>query len=57
MWNLELQMCGDLRRMRHDLGATAPALAQASQLHAWWHVLVGYASYIQVISLVHNRQT
>ena len=50
-------MCGDLRRMRHDLGATAPALAQASQLHAWWHVLVGYASYIQVISLVHNRQT
>ena len=53
LWNLELAYCHSLRRLRHGMSsATAPL----TQLHAWWHALAGYATYLQITSIIHHRQ-
>ena len=27
-----------------------------TQLHGWWHIFAGYASYIHIIYCLHHRQ-
>ena len=52
LWNVDNHFCGHRKQFR----ATHPQMAPLSQLHGWWHMLVGYASYIQLLGLVLNRQ-
>ena len=34
-----------------------PSLICAGQLHAWWHLLAGYATYLNILHAVHQRLT
>ena len=45
MWNVDHMFCDTVRRVRSDVPA---ALRPLTQLHGWWHVGAGYATYIQV---------
>jgi len=45
LWNIDIHFCQELREMREHMGPFAPLL----ELHAWWHVLTAYSSYLQVV--------
>lgn len=53
IWNLENVYCENVREFRR----TSALPEFLSQLHGWWHILAGYATYLQIVSLVHHRQT
>ena len=40
IWEVDLNICSDLQKVRNSLW---PVLRPATQLHAWWHILSGYA--------------
>ena len=46
--------CPGISYIRSSLPA---ALQPATQLHAWWHLLAGYASYLNIQHCVHHRLT
>ena len=55
LWNVDNLACESLRafRGRPDV---SPWAAAASQLHGWWHIFAGYATYVQIVSVVHHRR-
>ncbi|GAB1310275.1 Alkaline ceramidase 3 [Madurella fahalii] len=48
IWNIDLEMCLELRAIRHKLGLP---WAWALELHGWWHILtaLGAAEYIALV--------
>lgn len=54
LWNLDNHQCDTLKSMR----AYLPSLLQPLlQFHAWWHVLAGYATYLNIQHCLHHRLT
>jgi len=52
MWNLDNHFCSSLQTFR----ASAPAyISPISQLHGWWHILTGYATYLSIQFSIYNR--
>ncbi|KAG5998349.1 hypothetical protein E4U54_002219 [Claviceps lovelessii] len=41
IWNIDLEYCAQLRRIRHQVG---PPWAWLLELHGWWHVLTAIAT-------------
>ena len=54
LWNVDNLFCPSVRSVRSRL---PPPLRPLSQLHGWWHLMAGYATYMQIVSIIHHRQT
>jgi len=52
LWNLENEFCGIVRSVRSGLPSP---LAPLTQLHGWWHLLAGYATYMNVQFCMYHR--
>ena len=53
LWLLDNVFCAQLEATRKFLPSY---LAPLTQLHSWWHVLVGYATYMHIIVCIWHRQ-
>jgi len=52
LWNIDNQLCSAITDLRTNL----PRLLKPwTQLHAWWHLLAGYATYLHVLFIIHAR--
>ena len=45
LWNIDNHFCPQIEGLRASLPGPARPL---TQLHGWWHVCAGYATYLQV---------
>lgn len=54
LWNLDNHQCPTLVYFRSYL---PHSLRPLLQLHAWWHILAGYATYINIQHCLHHRLT
>ena len=54
LWNLDNHQCPGISYIRSSLPRP---LQPTTQLHAWWHVLAGYASYLNIQHCIHHRLT
>eukprot|EP01137_Pigoraptor_chileana_P008171 Opistho-2@54641 len=52
LWNIDNNFCHHLRNTRDE---SHPAVAPVYQLHAWWHIFTGYATYLQIIFCLYYR--
>ncbi|OQR74748.1 alkaline ceramidase 3-like [Tropilaelaps mercedesae] len=52
VWNVDNVFCGQLRDMREQMPRV---LGPITQLHAWWHLFAGYASYLSILYLQQAR--
>ncbi|XP_037075250.1 alkaline ceramidase 3-like [Pollicipes pollicipes] len=46
LWNIDNHLCGPISQLRTRLPSF---LRPFTQLHAWWHLFAGYASYIHIL--------
>lgn len=53
LWNIDNIFCPKLKQIR---ASNPAALAPLTQLHGWWHLLAGYATYLHIQSCIHHRQ-
>ena len=57
-WNIDNAFCDQLTNVRSRLFRHNPVLKYVSpltQLHGWWHLLSGYAFYLQVLAGIQQR--
>lgn len=54
LWLLDNVFCAQLDSTRTLLPSY---LSPLTQLHSWWHIFVGYATYIHIIVCIWHRQT
>ena len=57
-WNIDNHFCSFLSSFRENIRANNDLLAvilPLTQLHAWWHLLAGYAGYIHIIVCIQHR--
>nr|XP_055063869.1 alkaline ceramidase 3 isoform X2 [Misgurnus anguillicaudatus] len=54
LWNIDNVMCDSLRATRHQL---PPVIGAVTQLHAWWHILTGFGSYLHILLSLQIRLT
>ncbi|KAI1422317.1 ceramidase-domain-containing protein [Xylaria sp. FL1777] len=54
LWNIDLEFCAELRKLRHDLGLP---LAWLLELHGWWHILTAMsaARFMEVVREVQQQ--
>lgn len=52
VWNIDNHFCPTLQDFR---AKTSPSVGVLSQLHAWWHLLAGYSSYLHILFSSHYR--
>ena len=58
LWNIDNNFCGQLRSTRENVMKLNPLLSHLTpltQLHGWWHVLSGYAFYLQIFACLQQR--
>ena len=53
LWNIDNQLCPDLSHMRYRY--VAKTLRPLTQFHALWHLLAGYATYLQILTCLYYR--
>jgi len=53
LWNIDNQFCSHLQQFRDSKPSL---LGSLSQLHGWWHILTGYATYMNIQFCLYNRQ-
>ena len=53
IWNVDNHFCSSLRSARASLH---PLLTPFTQLHGWWHLLAGYATYLHILSCQRHRE-
>lgn len=51
LWNIDRHFCSRLTYLRESLPTSAMPL---TQLHGWWHLLVGYGVYLQILFCIHG---
>nr|UVW99777.1 alkaline ceramidase [Nephotettix cincticeps] len=51
LWNIDKAFCPVLDNIRKN---SPRGVGGLTQLHAWWHALAGYASYLQVLFCIHT---
>ena len=57
LWNIDNIFCGNLTSIRTDfLAPKLSVLSPLTQLHGWWHLFAGYATYLHIISCIYHRQ-
>ena len=57
LWNIDNIFCGNLTSIRTDFLAPKFGFATPlTQLHGWWHLLAGYATYLHIVSCIYHRQ-
>lgn len=52
LWNIDNHFCPNLKKFRSSVSYEVGVL---SELHAWWHLLVGYATYVHIVFSSHFR--
>ncbi|CAG7730103.1 unnamed protein product [Allacma fusca] len=52
LWNIDNQLCPQITELRAQLPRS---LRPFTQLHAWWHILAGYATYLHILFGIHAR--
>ncbi|OXA52326.1 alkaline ceramidase 3 [Folsomia candida] len=52
VWNIDNQLCSQITELRSQLPTS---LRPLTQLHAWWHLLAGYATFIHSLFIIHAR--
>jgi len=52
LWNIDNQMCRQITDVRALMPRT---LKPFTQLHAWWHILAGYATHLHILFGIHAR--
>lgn len=52
LWNIDNQFCGSIRTLRHSLN---PGVAPLTQLHGYWHLCSGYATYMHTVHCMKRR--
>lgn len=55
LWLIDNMVCEQLEATR-QLGIIPTWLSPLTQLHGWWHVLAGYATYMHIIFCICHRQ-
>ncbi|XP_075210938.1 alkaline ceramidase [Lycorma delicatula] len=51
LWNIDNIFCPKLQFLRSSV---SPVIGPFTQLHAWWHCLAGYGTYLQVFFCIHS---
>uniref|UniRef100_A0A8D0L755 Alkaline ceramidase n=1 Tax=Sphenodon punctatus TaxID=8508 RepID=A0A8D0L755_SPHPU len=46
LWNVDNILCEKLRELREQM---PPIVGAVTQFHAWWHILTGLGSYLQIL--------
>ena len=41
----------------HFSSPSSIGLGPVTQLHGWWHILVGYGNHLHIQACIHHRQT
>merc|ERR1719234_2650247 len=54
LWNIDNHLCAGLSLTRTYLSLPFQPL---TQLHAWWHLLAGLATYVNILYCLHLRLT
>merc|ERR1719245_2247201 len=54
LWNVDNLFCPTVKRVRYEVSPAV--LRPLTQLHGWWHACAGYATYIQIVTVIHHRQ-
>jgi len=52
LWNLENEFCDRVQSVRRSVPSV---LAPLTQLHGWWHLFAGYATYMNVQFCMYHR--
>lgn len=53
LWNIDNIFCSNIAGFRSLLPTV---LTPFLQLHGWWHLLAGYATYMHILFCIHHRQ-
>ena len=54
LWNIDNEFCTGVRTIRSQLKPLG--LAPVTQLHGWWHILVGYGNHLHIQAKIFHRQ-
>jgi len=52
LWNIENQFCRTVQSVR---AAVPSFLKPFTQLHGWWHIMAGYATYMNIQFSIFHR--
>lgn len=52
LWNIDNELCSSVQQLRSGL---PPLLAPLTQLHGWWHLFAGYATYMNIQFCLYHR--
>ncbi|CAK8698389.1 alkaline ceramidase 3-like [Clavelina lepadiformis] len=55
VWNIDIHFCSSLRSFRSQGEVWNKHIFHMTQLHAWWHILAGYASFLQLYFAIRSR--
>jgi len=53
LWNIDNFFCTSIEKFRQTM--LSKLISPLSQLHGWWHLLTGYATYMNIQFCVYNR--
>merc|ERR1712018_268463 len=60
LWNIDNNFCPqitDLRENKLSSNDVLKTLSPLTQLHGWWHLMAGYATYLHIINCIQHRLT
>ena len=58
LWNIDNNFCPritDLRENQMGSHGVLKFLAPVTQLHGWWHLMAGYATYLHILNCIQHR--
>ena len=58
LWNIDNHFCGNLTYLRDNkMGSNNffKFLSPGTQLHGWWHIMAGYATYLHILNCIQHR--
>ena len=58
LWNIDNHFCPqitDLRENKLVSNGVLKFLSPLTQVHGWWHLLAGYATYIHILGCIQHR--
>ena len=53
LWNIDNTFCDEITYLREDTNLAF--LSPFTQLHGWWHIMAGYAGYLQVLYCIQHQ--
>ena len=58
LWNVDNNFCNNitaLRETRLESNVALKVLSPLTQLHGWWHIMAGYATYLHILNCIQHR--